>query len=162
MKRLYLIRHAKSSWEDITLDDFERPLNKRGLKDAPFMGQILNNKKLIIDIIISSSAIRAKETIKLINNQLTPPLNIIYDENIYEATLDILEDVIKSIDNKYESIFLCGHNPSLNIFVEKYIQMGNNIPTCGIVGIQFEIDTWNTINPKKAKKIFFEYPKLYR
>jgi phosphohistidine phosphatase len=162
MKKLYLVRHAKSSWEDITLDDIDRPLNKRGETDAPFMGKLLDKKNITADIIISSPSKRTKQTVKSINQQFPSPLKIIYDENIYETTLDGLENVIKNIDNKYESVYLFGHNPSLNSFVEKYINMDENIPTCGVVGIEFDCDNWNTISPKKSKILFFEYPKLYR
>jgi len=162
MKKLYLIRHAKSSWEDTTLDDFERPLNKKGKKDAPLMGKLLDTKNITADIIISSPSKRTKQTVKLINQQLQFPLEIIYDDNLYETTVNGLEKVIKNIDNKYESIYLFGHNPSLNSFVEKYINIGENIPTCGIVGIEFDSDIWSKISPKKAKLLFFEYPKLYR
>ncbi len=162
MKKLYLVRHAKSSWEDITLDDFDRPLNKRGEKDAPFMGKLLHKKNITADIIISSPSKRTKQTVKLINQQFSLPFNVIYNEDIYETTLDGLENVIKNIDNKYESVYLFGHNPSLNSFVEKYLHMDENIPTCGVVGIEFDCSNWNTISPKNAKKLFFEYPKLYR
>jgi len=162
MKKLYLLRHAKSSWEDIALDDFDRQLNKRGLKDAPFMGNLLNSKDITADIIISSPSVRTKQTLNLINQQLKFPLEVIFNLNIYEATMDELEDVIKNIDNQYESVFLFGHNPSLNMFVEKYIHLNENIPTCGIVGIEFDSDIWEKINPKRANKIFFEYPKLYK
>lgn len=162
MKKLYLIRHAKSSWEDITLDDFERPLNKRGEKDAPFMGKFLYKKNITADIIISSPSKRTKQTVEFINHELQFTLEIIYDENIYETTLDGLENVIQNIDNKYESVYLFGHNPSLNSFVKKYININENIPTCGVVGIEFDCSNWNTISPKNAKKLFFEYPKLYR
>ncbi len=162
MKRLYLVRHAKSSWKDTTLDDFERPLNKRGLNDASFMGSILNTKKLSADIIFSSPAMRAKQTAKLINEQFTSPLKITYDENIYEATLDSLEDIVRNIDNQYESVFLFGHNPNFNMFVERYLDINENIPTCGVVGIEFDIDNWDEINPKKGNLLFFEYPKLYK
>jgi len=91
MKKLYLIRHAKSSWEDITLDDFERPLNKRGEKDAPMMGKLLNKKNITADIIISSPSKRTKQTVKLITQQLQSTLKIIYNDNLYETTLDGLE-----------------------------------------------------------------------
>jgi phosphohistidine phosphatase len=162
MKKLYLIRHAKSSWEDITLDDFERPLNKRGEKDAPMMGKLLNKKNITADIIISSPSKRTKQTVKLITQQLQSTLKIIYNDNLYETTLDGLEKIIKNIDNRYESVYLFGHNPSLNSFVEKYINMDENIPTCGVVGIEFDCDSWKKLEPKVATKLFFEYPKLYR
>jgi len=162
MKKLYLIRHAKSSWEDITLDDFERPLNKRGEKDAPMMGKLLNKKNITADIIISSPSKRTKQTVKLITQQLQSTLKIIYNDNLYETTVDVLEKVIKNIDNRYESVYLFGHNPSLNSFVEKYINMDENIPTCGVVGIEFDCDIWKKLEPKGATKLFFEYPKLYR
>ncbi|MCK5293309.1 MAG: histidine phosphatase family protein, partial [Arcobacteraceae bacterium] len=80
-KKLYIIRHAKSSWKDFTLDDFDRPLNKRGRLNAPFMGKILKGKNIIPDIILSSPALRAKTTAKIIANEIGFSKSIIYDEN---------------------------------------------------------------------------------
>jgi phosphohistidine phosphatase len=162
MKKLYLIRHAKSSWEDFSLSDFDRTLNKRGEKDAPFMGNILKNKDIDIDIILSSPAKRAKQTAKIIANKLNCEEKIVFEPNIYEASLQDIENIVKDINNSHKTAFLFGHNPSLNMFAYKYLHYQENIPTCTIVAIEFECKNWNDISPKNAKKIFIEYPKKYK
>ncbi len=160
-KKLYIIRHAKSSWKDFTLDDFDRPLNKRGRLNAPFMGKILKGKNIIPDIILSSPALRAKTTAKIIANEIGFSKSIIYDENIYEAGVDELDNIISKVDDKNDILFLVGHNPSLNMLVDSYINFYENIPTCGIVVIEFDCDSWRDINSGNSRFILFDYPKNY-
>ncbi len=161
MKTLYLIRHAKSSWKDLTLDDFDRPLNKRGKRDAPFMGEMLKDNEIMPDIIISSPAKRAKETATIIAQKLGFEKEIIFDERIYEFNFVILLRLIKEIDNANESAFIFGHNPILNIFMEEFCDFDENIPTCGIVKFSFECDEWEKITPQNCEMLEFEYPKKY-
>ena len=120
MKTLYLIRHAKSSWKDITLDDFDRPLNQRGKKNAPFMGKLLKQREVKPDLIISSPAKRAKCTANIIAREIGYTKDIVFEPKIYESNLVSLKNVIYSIDDKYNTVFLFGHNPCLNIFVEDF------------------------------------------
>jgi len=162
MKTLYLIRHAKSDWSNPFLSDFNRPLNKRGEKNAPFMGKILASKKIMPDLIISSPANRAKTTAKKIAKNISYIQDIVYEETIYEANSVDIENLIKKLDNKYNKIFLVGHNPAFNIFTSSFVDFYENIPTCGIVELEFNIDNWNDINSKYAKLISFEYPKKYK
>ncbi len=162
MKKLYIIRHAKSSWDDSGLSDFERPLNKRGEKDAPFMTKKLKEKGVSADIIISSPALRAKTTAKIIAEELLLSKKIVYDENIYEASPDTLHEIIKNIDNKYNSVILFGHNPGLNMLMDSLVNIYNNIPTCGVVEIDFKCDKWSEISSLNSKLISFDYPKKYK
>jgi len=163
MKTLFLIRHAKSSWKDLTLDDFDRPLNKRGKHDAPFMAKNLQEKGVSLDLIISSPALRARKTSEkfakcfgLKNKQL------IWKKKIYEARESELLKIIKNINPKHSSIALVGHNPEItnfsNALCNKYIY---NIPTTGIVEIQFDINDWSKIREKSGRFISFDYPKKY-
>jgi phosphohistidine phosphatase len=161
MKKLYLIRHAKSSWKDMTLKDFDRPLNSRGKQNAPFMGNILKERNISPDLILSSPAKRAKKTAKIIANMIEYPHKITYDKKIYDYHFDELDEIVHSIDDKYDSVFLVGHNPSLNIFVDDYVGFLDNIPTCGIVAIEFDVRKWKKISAKKAKIDFFIYPKMF-
>lgn len=138
MKILYIIRHAKSSWKDMTLDDFDRPLNKRGKKDVVTMGRRLKERGVSPDIILSSPAKRAKETAKALSKEIGYDKKIKYIDAIYEASPDTLEKILDSVDEKYETVFLIGHNPGLNMLAERYVGFNENLPTCGIVALKFD------------------------
>ena len=159
MKKLYIIRHAKSSWKDFSLDDFDRPLNKRGKLNAPFMGGRLKQENVLPDIIMSSPAKRAKKTAKAIAGEIGFSEKIIYDEDIYEASVYTLDKIIRSVDNAHNLVFLFGHNPSLNMLVENYVNFEQNIPTCGIIAIEFDCNRWEDIDSSNAELISFDYPK---
>lgn len=159
MKKLYIIRHAKSSWKDETLNDFERPLSKRGKSNAPMMGERLKEKGVMPDIIISSPAKRAKSTAEMIAKEIGYEKKVLFDENIYESSVDELRKILTALDDKNSTVFLIGHNPELNMLVDYYVKFYENIPTCGVVEIAFECDKWTDIEPKNAKLISFDYPK---
>lgn len=160
-KKLYIIRHAKSSWKDEALDDFDRPLNKRGKRDAPFMVKMLKERGVAPDIIISSSAKRAKATAKIIAKGIGYDKDIVFDKEIYESSLDTLHKIVAKVDDGLNTLFLIGHNPSLNMLAQEYVCFDENIPTCGVVEIEFECGRWAEISAKNAKLISFEYPKKY-
>jgi len=159
MKKLFIIRHAKSSWKDYTLDDFDRPLNKRGLSNAPLMGSYLKGRDIVPDIILSSPALRAKTTAKIIANTVKYDKKIIYRDNIYEADSTTLHSILNSLDNKYTIVFLVGHNPGLNLLVDSYVGFNENIPTCGVVELEIKCDKWKNISAKNIKLLSFKYPK---
>lgn len=163
MKTVYLIRHAKSSWKDMSLRDIDRPLNKRGKRDAPFMGKLLVDQGVQPDVLISSPANRAFTTACHIANAFgIEKEDIIKDKSIYEAyTTDILQ-IIQSQPSSRSTIFLFGHNPTFtsvaNQFTSNYI---DNVPTCGIVQIEAPINDWKAFNEKTGKVISFQYPKQH-
>ena len=162
MKTLYLARHAKSSWKHPELSDIERPLNKRGKRDAPFVGNLLKEKGVIPDKLISSPAARAKKTAVFIAEIISYPKNkILIDENIYEASSTELINIIQGFDDKYNSVMMFGHNPGFtmvnNYLTDSFI---DNIPTCGVVGIRFN-SSWKKIEGTSGKAFFFIYPKLF-
>jgi len=163
MKKLYLIRHAKSSWKNPGMSDIERPLNKRGKRDAPFMGKLLNNVGAKPDVIITSPAQRALRTSKVMAEELDYPVkNIIINKLIYEADTNELISIIKSIPDEVNIAMFFGHNPGLtfvnNYLTDKYI---DNIVTCGIVEIEFNCDSWKDVNENTGNVISYEYPKKY-
>ena len=162
MKTLYLGRHAKSSWKNMDLADIDRPLNKRGKRDAPFMGKLLVDKGVKPDLIISSPAKRAAATAKVIATEINyPAMEIIFDENIYEATGRGLLEIISGAEEQYNSIMLFGHNPGLTVLNNNLSDhFIDNIPTCGVVALEFKT-SWNEIELNSAGFIFFEYPKKY-
>lgn len=160
MKKLYLIRHAKSSWKDMTLDDFDRPLNKRGKKDAPFMAKTLKQKNINPDILISSPAIRAKKTALYFQKEFNK--HIKYFDSLYHPSVSELENIITSFDDSYESIFLFSHNPGLNQLAFEYLDFNENIPTSAILGIKFDCNNWKDIISSKKELLIFDYPKRYK
>lgn len=162
MKTLYLARHAKSYWKDQSIPDFDRPLNSRGKRDAPFMGEVLNDKKIIPDLIISSPAKRTKKTaIEIAEKIKYSEKKILYNEDLYEASSNTILKLIKKIDENYDSVMIFAHNPGLtmlnNHLSNHYI---DNIPTCGIVALQLD-KKWSEIDKNSCRFLFFEYPKLY-
>jgi len=162
MKTLYLVRHAKSYWKDQSIPDFDRPLNSRGKRDAPFMGEVLKDKKIKLGLIISSPAKRTKKTaIEIAAKIEYPEKKILYQEELYEASSNTLIKVIRKIDEKYDSVMMFSHNPGLtllnNHIANNYI---DNIPTSGIVALEFD-RKWNELDKNTCKFLFFEYPKLY-
>jgi phosphohistidine phosphatase len=163
MKTLYLVRHAKSSWKYPSLDDFERPLNKRGRKSAPLMGKFLKKLKTAPDIIISSPASRAAMTARIIADMINYPLERIrYSEHIYEFSDDALIYVIEQIDNAVNKAMVVGHNPALTDLAN-YIgdQPISNIPTCGIFCVDLDITSWEKIDAHCGIVKFFEFPKKH-
>jgi len=161
MKTLYLVRHAKSSWKYPNLDDFERPLNNRGRKNAPFMGKVLKKLKVAPDLVISSPANRASTTARMIAAAINYPLgNIRYSEAIYEFSEKALIHVVKQINDAVNKAMVVGHNPALN-GLANYIgdQPIGNIPTCGAICVELDISSWAKLNAHCGKLKFFEFPK---
>lgn len=159
MKRLYIIRHAKSSWKDDSLDDFERPLSKRGKANAPMMGRRLKERGAHPDIIISSPALRAKTTAELIAKELGYSKEIMFKAEMYESSSEQLHSILREIDDVNETVFLLGHNPELNMLAQMYVEFEENIVTCGIVAIEFKSEKWVDISKENATFLYFDYPK---
>lgn len=160
-KYLYLIRHAKSSWEDSSLRDFDRPLNKRGLRDAPEMGRRLAEKQVLADLMLTSPANRALTTCKLIAAEIDFPQEAIEkDDDIYHAGPSTLLDVINDIDNTWRTVLLFGHNPGFTDLANQLNGTNiDNIPTCGIVLCKFDTDSWEEIRFGSGTQLFFDFPK---
>ncbi len=163
MKEICLFRHAKSSWKYPKLDDFERPLNKRGRRNAPFMGQILNEIGFHPDLIISSPASRAATTARIVAMEIDYSLDDIqYLASIYESSLDSLVQALSNLDEQLNRIMLVGHNPALTILAN---QIGDtpitNLPTSGAYCVALNIRSWSQFKKKTGKLQFFEFPKKY-
>ena len=163
MKRLYLIRHAKSSWDDPDLADYERPLNKRGKEEAPMMGKRLKKSKVQPDLILSSPAKRALKTAKIIAKELDfPKKRIVTDEAIYEAGVPALLSVIRNIDDAFQQVLFCGHNPGLTDLAQSLTNVQiDNIPTCGVFCLDFDLPSWKEVADGKGIFVFFDYPKRH-
>jgi len=146
MKTIFLLRHAKSSWENSDLSDFDRPLNQRGLETAPFMGEIIFKNQFQIDLIVSSPATRARQTAILVKEAAKINGEIEYDDGIYEASPPRLVKVLSEIAEKYQSAMLVGHNPGMEGLVKFLAGEIQPMPTAALAVINLKIDKWNEIN----------------
>ena len=163
MKNVFFIRHAKSSWADMSLSDFDRPLNKRGLRDAPFMASLLLTKTSKIDCIVSSTANRAFTTATYFAKKFDIQLeDIQLEPSLYHPSPDDVFKVIHSLNNEYENIAIFGHNPAwttiANAFSDDYIP---NIPTVGIFKIGAPINSWEDFTTETGKFSELYCPKMY-
>ncbi|MBW1296082.1 SixA phosphatase family protein [Aquimarina litoralis] len=161
MKTLYIIRHAKSSWE-FDLEDHKRPLNKRGLNDADLIGKELKTRITTVDRVLSSDAVRAKTTAQIITDHLDIDDQIFsLEPKLYDFSGHQVVEVIKSCDNQVDTLLIFGHNHAFTSIVNLYgNQMIDNLPTAGVVGIQFDVDDWSDISV--GKNILTLFPKDLR
>ncbi len=160
---LTLVRHAKSSWGNENLNDFDRPLNDRGLRVAPEMGRRLADKKYSVEAIISSPAIRAITTARIIAEEIGFDVDqIAHNAYIYEAGLDVLVNLVNQINDQFNQVMLVGHNPGFTV-LSNYLSNAkiDNMPTCSIAQIQFNKSSWGTISAHSGELIDFNYPKKY-
>jgi phosphohistidine phosphatase len=161
MKLLSLVRHAKSSWKDASLGDFERPLNKRGRRDAPRMGQRFASVEPAPDLILSSPAERAAHTARVIAEEIGYAVEQIrLEKRLYLATSAEMIGVVQELDDRLGHIALVAHNPGLTALCGVLARANiDNVPTCGIVRMQLEIDAWRDTEQGCATLLDFDYPK---
>jgi phosphohistidine phosphatase len=146
MKILYVLRHAKSSWDNAEIADFDRPLNDRGESTAPFMGQFMAANGFEPDVIVSSPAVRARETARRVKEAAAMTVEIVYDDRIYEASSRTLQTVAASIDDGFDSAMLVGHNPGMEGFVRLLTGRSEEMPTAALAVIDLDIDRWAEID----------------
>ncbi len=164
MKTLYLVRHAKSSWKYPELSDHDRPLNKRGKRDAPMMGKRLLSLNISPDTMISSTASRAYATAQEIASKIGFPTDqIIPNSDLYHADPSEILEIIQEVKDKYSSTMIFGHNPSFTWIANKLANLNiDNIPTCGVVCVGFPVNCWSEVDYGQGKLVFFDYPKKDR
>lgn len=143
MKTLYILRHAKSSWDDHTLSDFERPLNQRGLNTAPFMGELMKKQGFFPDVIVSSPAVRAKQTAELVRETAQFEPQIRFDEQIYEASVGTLVSVLSEIEDSNDFVLLVGHNPGTESLIYYITGEIAPMPTASLGVVELYIETWS-------------------
>lgn len=146
MKTLYVLRHAKSSWDEPDLSDFERPLNKRGERAAPFMGELMARKGFRPAVILSSPAARARRTADLVKEAAGLDSEIIFDDRVYEASPQQLRQVIAEIDDAFDSAMLVGHNPGCEGLIRLLTGDLEPMPTAALAAIELKIDEWNAVD----------------
>ena len=164
MKTVLLIRHAKSSWDDASLSDFDRTLNVRGLKNADEMAVRLVAKVPSIDVFISSPAKRAKTTAEKFAAVYDKTKDqILFEEGLYMAQESFFEQVISGTDNKFNIIAIFSHNPGITEFANTLTASlkTDNIPTCGIFAVKSDIGDWKDFTSAKKDLLFYDYPKLH-
>ena len=163
MKKLFLVRHSKSSWDFPDLNDFERPLNNRGRKDAPLMGGILAKKQVMPDIIYSSPAGRALKTALIIAEKINYEKPVMVMNRLYEASEKTLWDLVKDQPDHIENMMIFGHNPELTSFANSLTDKTiDNLPTTGIYAVSWQVDTWKEIQKKDGQLLFFDFPKNHK
>ena len=162
MKTLYIVRHAKSSWKYEGIKDIDRPLKKRGIEDAHLLSTFLSKKIAKPDVFITSSANRALHTSVIFCKNFDYPLsNLKIKSQLYSFSDGYLVKTVKTLDDGFNSAIIFSHDHGINTFVNKF---GNqpilHVPTCGIIGIQFDEKHWKNI--KKGNTILIEFPKNHR
>ena len=161
MKTLTLVRHAKSSWKDTSLSDRDRPLNKRGKRDAPEMGRRIVAAGIRPSLIVSSPAVRAWTTARIIADAIGYTREFLQrDKNLYLASVNGILDVIVAQDNGFNSLMLVGHNPGFTDFANYLVPgLTNNIPTAGIVSVQLDTDDWSLYDRPGVELALYDFPK---
>ncbi|MGY5352825.1 SixA phosphatase family protein [Wenyingzhuangia sp. IMCC45533] len=162
MKTIYIVRHAKSSWEYERIEDIDRPLKKRGIKDSYLIANVLKNSISKPDTFISSCANRALHTGIIFCNVLDFPMaNLKISKSLYSFSDGYLVKTIMALDDAYNSAIVFSHDHGINTFVNSYGSKHiKHVPTCGVIGIQFDTEHWKNI--KSGKTILQEFPKHHK
>ena len=160
-KELFLVRHAKSSWDDPTISDHDRTLNERGYRNAPEMGRRLSDRRVSPDALISSTALRARTTARIIADSLGwPEERVVLDRALYHASATELQEYIGGLDNSHFSVMLFGHNPGMTSLVSHLFGLPiDNLPTCGVVHLQFSAESWAEASRSMPSEATLDFPK---
>ena len=162
MKKIIIIRHSKSSWKDLSLSDFHRPLNNRGKIDGPIMSKHLSNRINKVDFIHSSSSVRTFQTSKFFISRIEFK-NIKYDDNLYHCSAVSIIKMIKNYSEQYNSAIIIAHNPGLTNLINCITDITlDNLPTTGIVEIDFNCNKWIDISDKNSSIIDLKFPKQFK
>jgi phosphohistidine phosphatase len=161
LKTLLLVRHAKSSWSDLSLSDFERPLNDRGKKDAPAMAESVKDKKIKIDCFVSSPAKRAKKTARIFMKAYNKDKkDLVLIPTLYEASVNDFYNAIERMDDKFDTVAVFSHNPGITDFVNSLTDYTvDNMPTCSVFAVSMQIKKWSDFETSSKELLFFDFPK---
>ena len=163
LRNICFVRHAKSSWDDISLADFDRPLSNRGERDAPFMASKMIELHNIPDLVVTSPALRARTTARIFADaaDLTSDA-FITDERLYEASVQDIIRVVQDQEDRFQSIFVVGHNPGMTVLANSFAGVDiDNVPTCGVVQAKSMVKSWSDWTPETSAFVGFYYPKQY-
>ncbi len=162
MKTLYIVRHAKSSWEYDGVKDIDRPLKKRGINDAYLISNVIHKKVACPDVFIASCANRALHTAMIFSYTFNYPLaNLKISKSLYSFSDGYLIKTVKALDDGFDSAIIISHDHGISSFVNKFgSQLVDHVPTCGVVGIKFDTNHWKNI--KSGITFLTEFPKYYK
>lgn len=147
MKYLVLMRHAKSSWKDSSLADHERPLNKRGKRDAPRMGNHLQAQGIQLDAILCSTALRARQTVEGFLQEYTFEGDVAYTDDLYPGDPETITSILARLPRQIDTVMVIGHNPGFDFFLEQVCGESEHMPTASIAYIRFPIERWSKLLP---------------
>lgn len=160
MKSLFLVRHAKSSWKHSALPDRQRPLSDRGRRDAPGMGRRLHKRGVDLDLMVTSPAVRALATARILAAELGyPRRRIAVDERLYPGEARQLRSVIGELDDALEQVMLIGHNPSLSELAHHLASRITHLPTCAVAEFTLDADSWSRVGASRVRRVRLESPK---
>jgi Phosphohistidine phosphatase SixA len=169
MKRLTLLRHAKSGWDDPVSRDFDRPVNMRGKKAAEVIGRWLRDQRISFDYIASSPAVRCVETIDHLSIGYGETMTPVWDRRAYLASGSSLLDIVHEAPENSERMLLVGHNPGLEDLILSLVPdvggddtrdaVEEKFPTASLVEIDFDVDAWDAIRPGGGKLVYFKRPR---
>jgi len=160
-KKLFIVRHAKSSWDYEEISDIDRPLSIRGIKDAAMMADRLKSRNQIPSLMISSPACRAMQTATIFSRVLKCPCEeLIIIEKIYQGSMHEIMNILEKVDDRYSSVMIFGHNPDFTMLANHFLKHPvDNVPTAGVVTLNFSSGNWKDINKLKPDSEHFDYPK---
>ncbi len=161
MRTLYICRHAKSSWADPGQDDFDRPLNERGLRDAPMMAQVFRERGEPVDLLVTSTAVRALTTANAFARELSMQgPRLLHEPRLYHASVGTINQVVNALPASAQRVMLFGHNPGFTEILEHFTgEYVDNVPTCGMARIDFTVNEWDLVGRDLGTLVWFDYPK---
>ena len=159
MRTLYLLRHAKSSWKEESQLDFERPLAGRGKKACGLIAKHIQSEGIEFDLLLSSSAVRARETIELIRQQAKLRSELRFDERIYEAPVTRLMEIISEVENDRKVILVVGHNPGMEELIHALTGEEQGMPTAGLAKIKLKVSKWSEVGEANGTLEWIVRPK---
>ena len=160
MRTLYLVRHAKSSWDDPALSDHDRPLNERGLRDVATMGRRLAQRGVKPDLLLTSTATRALATAEHLAKALgLKRKHIVVNDRLYAAPASELLGVIAELGDKPRRVMLVAHNPGLSDLAHRFASDITHMPTCAVAEFTFAVAAWGDIGEAVPTQVVFDFPK---
>ena len=159
VKTLALVRHAKSSWDDTTLADHDRPLNDRGLRDAPAMGRLLHSRGFAPDVILSSTATRAMATAAAIAAELDYDGEIVTIPRLYGASPATILEIVSGLDDTLESAMVVAHDPGMSELASALSADIDRMPTCAVAEFTFAIASWRDLPGARPQTVRIDTPR---
>ena len=153
MKILLLLRHAKSSWKDESLPDQERPLARRGLNDAPRVGRLLNEQNLLPDLILSSTARRARQTVELVTEAAGYSGEVSWLDDLYAAAPEEILELLSALPAYYTTVMVVGHNPGLDELLALLTDQVDSLTTAALAQIDLPVDGWDQVTDETQGKL---------